>query len=58
MTDFAQITDAELVQQRRDPAFRLKLLVRHLEHLITALNVRRGADAGDGTMKRNRSGQA
>ncbi len=44
---FTPITDDDLAQARRDPAFRHKLLAEHLEHLIAALNAlrRMGADA-------------
>jgi len=46
MADFTAITDADLAQARRDPAFRRKLVARHLDHLLAALNLMRSLDSG------------
>jgi hypothetical protein len=43
MAAFAPVTDSELAQARRDPAFRQKLLQQNLEVLLAGLQKLRGS---------------
>ena len=38
MPDFLPVTDEDLAQARRDPAFRQRLLAKNLDRLIAELN--------------------
>jgi len=43
MSPFSPVTDADLAQARRDPAFRQRLLEQNLEALLTGMKKLHGA---------------
>jgi hypothetical protein len=46
MGDFRMVSEEDLAQARRDPAFRNRLLTKNLEHLLDKLNrLRKSPDA-------------